>query len=110
MKINIHWLKGFLFLLLIVFLSGSAAFPQTKKKTTTTSKGQKKTAPATQTKKKTTSNSLFQNNSIVNFTPGQIDTFQLESVQLVNFFQGMLNFLTDPSNSVRDKQSLPKAI
>jgi len=106
MKIKLYWLKGLFLLLLVVFLSGSIAFPQAKKKPNTTSKGQKKPAATAQTKKKTTSASLFQNNSIVNFTPGQIDTFQLESVQLVNFFQGMLNFLTDPSNSVRDKQTI----
>jgi Leucine-rich repeat (LRR) protein len=106
MKINIQWLKGLLFLLLFVSLSGTIVFSQTHKKPTTTSKTQKKPASKVQTKKTTTSTSLFQNNSVINFTPGQIDTFQLESVQLVNFFQGMLNFLTDETNSVRDKQTI----
>ena len=106
MKINIQWLKVLLISLLFVSLPGFTAFSQTQKKKPTTSKSQKKPASTGQSKKKTSPTSLFQNSSVINFTPGQIDTFQLESVQLVNFFQGMLNFLSDGSNSVRDKQTI----
>jgi Leucine-rich repeat (LRR) protein len=106
MKINIFQLKRLFILILLISLSGSIAFSQTNKKPTTTSKSQKKITSKGQAKKNTTSNSLFQNQSIINFRPGQIDTFQLESVQLVKFFQGMLNFLADGSNSVRDKQTI----
>lgn len=106
MKINIQWLKGLFFLLLFVSLSGSIAYSQTHKKPATPSKTQKKPASTGQTKKNITSSSLFQNKSVINFTPSQIDSFQMESVQLVNFFQGMLNFLADGSNTVRDKQTI----
>lgn len=105
MKISTR-LPAILFIVLAIFLlNGGPLFSQTHKKPAPSQKSQKKPSPG-QGKKSTASTSLFQNNTVINFTPGQIDTFQLESVQLVNFFQGMLNFLTDPSNAVRDKQTI----
>jgi Leucine-rich repeat (LRR) protein len=106
MKIKIQRLRGFVLLLVFVSLSATIAFSQTTKKTSVSSKTRKNPPSNTQSKKKATPGALFQNSSIINFTPGQIDTFQLESVQLVSFFQGMLNFLSDGSNSTRDKQTI----
>jgi hypothetical protein len=105
MKTNNQWLKAISFILLFVFFTGSGVFPQTKK-STAPSKTQKKKPATGQTKKTTGTSSVFQNNSVIQFRPGQIDTFQLESVQLVKFFQTMLNFLADGSNPVKDKQTI----
>ena len=107
MKIKNQCSKGFIFLLL--FLCLASAFAQSKKKPVAHTKPnptQKKSSSTQQIKKFTPPAPLFQNQSIVNFTTGQLDTFQMESAQMVNFFQGMLNFLADGSNSVKEKQTI----
>ena len=107
MKIKNRCTRGFIFLLL--FLCLASAFAQTKKNPVSNAKPtatQKKSSSTPQTKKTSPQASLFQNQSIIKFTTGQIDTFQTESAQMVSFFQGMLNFLADGSNTVRDKQTI----
>ena len=105
MKTNTHYLKIFSLIFLMILFTGSTAVSQTKKKPTG-SGTQKKSTSASQGKKSTGSSSIFQNKSVIQFRPGQIDTFQVESVQLVRFLQSMLNFLADGSNAVKDKQTI----
>lgn len=98
---------GAIALLVFCFLSG---FSQTRRKPTqhitTTKKPTATTNQNQQNKNPKGTTTSFQNASIIEFRPGQIDTFQTQSSQLVSYFQSTLNFLADPSNTQRDKQTI----
>ncbi|MEI6900389.1 MAG: leucine-rich repeat domain-containing protein, partial [Bacteroidota bacterium] len=103
----------FVLFLLSFFLLQASLGAQTHKKHTAPPKttATKKTTKPEHEKKSgnssaSNSKTSFQNSSIVEFRQGQIDTFQTESGQLVIFFQGLLNYLGDPTLSTRDKQTI----
>ncbi len=87
----------------LIFLSiGSFA----QKKTTTQSQTPKKTSSATQQTKQGSKNNPKQkvSTTIIKFTPEQLEGFKQQSIQIVKFFEGTLNFLADKGNPVKEKQ------
>ena len=88
---------------LLVFLTISS-FAQ--KKTTSQSQPHKKTTPATQQHKQASKNTSKQqpSTSIIKFTPEQIEGFRQQSIQIIKFLEGTMNFLADKGNPVKEKQ------
>ena len=109
----------FILLFLAIFTYSIPVPAQTKTTapksgTTTTKSGQKKPASTSQkktgtnTQKKTGSNGK---NDGVKMKAGmiaanKIDTFKLQAVPMVKFFESSLNFLADPRNAVNEKQTI----
>ena len=93
--------------ILLVFLTiGSFA----QKKTIPQSQTHKKTSPASQQHKQGAKNNSKEKPSaeIIKFTPEQIEGFKQQSLQIVKFFEGTLNFLADKGNPVKEKQVIIK--
>jgi hypothetical protein len=84
----------FFLLLLIIIITGGSSFGQTKPKSRPPQK--QKTPPVEH----------VQNNTVIKFTPEQLEGFKQQSGQMVKFFEGTLNFLADKSNPVNEKQTI----
>ncbi|MEI7724601.1 MAG: leucine-rich repeat domain-containing protein [Bacteroidota bacterium] len=111
--------KIFILLFLAVFVGGMAVLAQ---KTTTSGKNshpaskttQKKPStgsqkkPATSTQKKTTTSAKAGDlkSKAGMIAVNKIDTFKLQVIPLVKFFESSLNFLADPRNAVNEKQTI----
>jgi Leucine-rich repeat (LRR) protein len=92
-----------LFICLMFLASGAAA----QGKQSSQPKGNKKTTPATQQHKqvpKSKPGTHEASTKVIKFTPEQIESFKQQSIQLVKFFEGTLNFLADKKNPVKEKQ------
>jgi len=108
----------FILLFLTIFVSSLPVLAQKKtttKKTTTTSKpAQNKPGTGKQNKqgaasrKKTTTDVRPQEVKAKAgmIAPNKIDTFKLQVIPLVKFFESSLNFLADPRNPVNEKQTI----
>jgi Leucine-rich repeat (LRR) protein len=86
---------------LILMTANGFAQKKTSAQTHPTQKQPQKKTGKTQKKPADT---LAQNKTAISFTPGQLEDFRQQSIQMVNYFASTLNFLADPGNSVKDKQ------
>ena len=110
--------KIFIILFLAIFVSGIPVVAQKKTTTktgqTTSKPAQKKPAAGKQTKQGTTAQKKGSANgkpTELKSKPGmiaanKIDTFKLQVIPLVRFFESSLNFLADPRNAVNEKQTI----
>lgn len=89
--VSTHHFYAFVILLLVIWGSSMA---QTKPK------------PHLQQKTKTPPVQNVQNKTIIKFTPEQLEGFKQQSGQMVKFFEGTLNFLSDKTNPVNEKQTI----
>jgi hypothetical protein len=106
-------------LLLTIFVGGISVFAQKKSTTTksghstskpaqkkSTSGSQKKTATTTQKKTGANGKPVEVKSKAGMMEASKIDTFKLQVIPLVKFFESSLNFLADPRNSVNEKQTI----
>jgi len=107
--------KIFILIILTFFITGN--FTQAQKKSTGTKSSQSSTK---QTQKKNTASSQKKTGASTNkkgspddtkakagmIAANKIDTFKLQVIPLVKFFESSLNFLSDPRNSVNEKQTI----
>ena len=94
----------FVLLVLTLLFITSASFAQNKPVTRPATK--KKPPPTTQSGKTNTSSASFENNKVIEFRPGQIDTFQTDAGKMVFSFQNMLNNLANSAYTIREKQTI----
>jgi Leucine-rich repeat (LRR) protein len=95
---KIYRLRPFLLATALALLLAGNAFPQGNAKKAAGKPPQKQKQaqnPKTQ---------AVQNNTVIKFTPEQLDAFRQQSTDLVKFFEGSLNFLADKSNPVSERQ------
>jgi Leucine-rich repeat (LRR) protein len=103
--------KIFILLFLAVFVGSIPVLAQ--KKTTTTKSTQKKPASGSQKKTGTAPKKTGSAGKTVEvkskagmIEANKIDTFKLQVIPLVKFFESSLNFLADPRNAVNEKQTI----
>src|ERR1039457_6231696 len=84
---------GYIYLIILLIISGSCL-------------GQNKPKPRPQPKQKTPPVENIQNQTIIKFSPEQLEGFKQQSGQMVKFFEGTLNFLSDKTNPVNEKQTI----
>ena len=82
-----------LILILLLVMAGSSS-------------GQNKPKHHPQPKKKATPTENVQNKTIIQFTPEQLEGFRQQSIEMVRFFEGTLNFLADKANLAKEKQTI----
>ncbi len=85
--------------------NSSGTNPATTQKKTGTTK-QKKPAPAAQKKNNSNSKPAAVKSKAGMIAANKIDTFKLQVIPLVKFFESSLNFLADPRNAVNEKQTI----
>jgi len=83
--------------------SGTTSKPGQKKSTTT---GQKGSATGAQKKSGTSGKPADEKLKAGRIAENKIDTFKLQVIPLVKFFESSLNFLADPRNAVNEKQTI----
>jgi hypothetical protein len=84
--------------------SGQPAAKPAQKKPGTS--GQKKTGTATQKKTGSNGKPVEVKSRAGMIAANKIDTFKLQVIPLVKFFESSLNFLADPRNAVNEKQTI----
>lgn len=89
---------------IILFLVFSTHCVFSQKKPTPKPQSQKKGTSTAQQKPGSKSKAKPASTAILKFTPEQIESFRQQSMQLVKFFEGTLNFLADKGNPVKEKQ------
>src|ERR1035438_6994878 len=94
MKNNYSLHRHSLLLLILLFSCGDFCVAQNKPK------------PHPQQKAKTPPVQNVQNNTVIKFTTEQLESFKQQAGQMVKFFEGTLNFLSDKSNPVNEKQTI----